>query len=82
MLAGDLFSSKNGNLRKPLFTPNMKEVLDSSLIVSKLLPKRMEVCHGHSVFNPADQLADYIAEESKKLSATDVITDGSDKSTT
>ncbi|MGO4110353.1 hypothetical protein [Paenibacillus sp. YAF4_2] len=43
MLAGDLFSSKNGKLRNPLFTPNMKEVLDSSLVVGKLLPKRMEV---------------------------------------
>jgi glyoxylase-like metal-dependent hydrolase (beta-lactamase superfamily II) len=66
MLAGDLFSSKRGTLRKPLFTPNMKEVLESSTIVGKLLPDRMEVCHGDSVFNPADQLDAYITEEFKK----------------
>ncbi|MGO4376289.1 MBL fold metallo-hydrolase, partial [Paenibacillus sp. MCAF20] len=29
LLAGDLFSSKNGKLRKPLFTPDMSEVLNS-----------------------------------------------------
>ncbi|RED55941.1 MBL fold metallo-hydrolase [Cohnella lupini] len=79
MLAGDLFSSKHGKLRKPLFTPNMKEVLNSSLVVGKLRPKQLEVCHGHSVFNPADQLSDYISEESKKLRTAVVSADGSDK---
>ncbi|MDQ0062614.1 MBL fold metallo-hydrolase [Paenibacillus harenae] len=61
LLAGDLFSSKKGKLRKPLFTPDMSEVLQSSTIVSKLLPARLEVCHGSSVSQPADQLDAYIA---------------------
>jgi glyoxylase-like metal-dependent hydrolase (beta-lactamase superfamily II) len=65
LLAGDLFSSKNGKLRKPLFTPNMEEVLLSSSIVSKLRPTRLEVCHGNSVFKAADQLEAYIAKASK-----------------
>lgn len=66
MLAGDLFSSKRGMLRKPLFTTNMKEVLDSSLVVGNLQPKQLEVCHGYSVINPVDQLSDYISRERKK----------------
>ncbi|MGO4540442.1 MBL fold metallo-hydrolase [Paenibacillus sp. 2TAB19] len=61
LLAGDLFSSKNGKLRKPLFTPDMSEVLNSSTIVSKLRPARLEVCHGSSVFKPAEQLDEYVA---------------------
>ncbi|MFC5406476.1 MBL fold metallo-hydrolase [Cohnella soli] len=70
MLAGDLFSSKKGKLRKPLFTPNMKEVLESSKIVSKLHPARLEVCHGHSVMNPADQLEAYFASNGSKKTTT------------
>ena len=66
LLAGDLFSSKNGKLRKPLFTPAMEEVLRSSSVVSKLRPIRLEVCHGNSVFHAADQLEIYIAKESKR----------------
>ncbi|WP_163103507.1 MBL fold metallo-hydrolase [Peribacillus alkalitolerans] len=65
LLAGDLFSSKNGKLRKPLFTADMEEVLRSSSIVGKLRPKRLEVCHGNSVFNAADQLEAYIAKASR-----------------
>ena len=79
MLAGDLFSSKHGKLRNPLFTPNMKEVLNSSVVVGKLRPKQLEVCHGHSVFNPADQLSDYLSKESKKHHTAVVSADGSDK---
>ncbi|EJW18743.1 MBL fold metallo-hydrolase [Paenibacillus alvei] len=67
LLAGDLFSSKNGKLRKPLFTPNMEEVLRSSSIVGRLRPARLEVCHGNSVFHAADQLEAYIAKESKSI---------------
>jgi glyoxylase-like metal-dependent hydrolase (beta-lactamase superfamily II) len=70
MLAGDLFSSRNGKLRKPLFTPNMSETVLSSSIVGKLRPARLEVCHGYSVFNPAEQLETYVANESKHFSQT------------
>jgi glyoxylase-like metal-dependent hydrolase (beta-lactamase superfamily II) len=69
LLAGDLFSSKKGKLRKPLFTPAMEEVLRSSDIVNKLRPARLEVCHGDSVFHPADQLDAYIAKEGSRLPA-------------
>jgi len=68
LLAGDLFSSKNGRLHKPMFTPNMVDTLKSSLIVSELKPKRVEVCHGDPVFNPAEQLDEYIRTTSSSLS--------------
>ncbi|MFC4811032.1 MBL fold metallo-hydrolase [Paenibacillus sp. GCM10023250] len=61
LLAGDLFTSKGGRLRKPMpmFTADMAEAVRSSEIVRKLLPSRLEVCHGGSVPNPADQLDAY-----------------------
>jgi glyoxylase-like metal-dependent hydrolase (beta-lactamase superfamily II) len=67
LLSGDLFSSKNGKLRKPLFTPNMEETLRSSAIVGRLKPVRLEICHGGSIMNAANQLEAYLAEESKRL---------------
>lgn len=62
LLAGDLFITIKGRLRPPLavFTANMKEAVQSSKIVETLKPIRLEVCHGGSVFNPADQLDDYL----------------------
>lgn len=70
LLAGDLFASKKGKFTKPYFTPNefMKDVLESSMIVNKLLLNQVEVCHGNSVFNPKAQLEAYITTESKKYS--------------
>ncbi|SFJ00041.1 Glyoxylase, beta-lactamase superfamily II [Paenibacillus sp. UNC496MF] len=61
MLAGDLFTSKGGRLRKPMpmFTADMAEAVRSSEIVRKLRPSRLEVCHGGAVLNPADQLDAY-----------------------
>ncbi len=67
LLAGDLFKSKNGKLQPPMFTPNMTEALKSSAIVSELNPKRLEVCHGNTVFNPADQLEEYVRTTEMKL---------------
>jgi glyoxylase-like metal-dependent hydrolase (beta-lactamase superfamily II) len=55
LLAGDLFNSKKGKILKARFTPNPKEALLSSEIIKQIRPKRMEVCHGNSVFNPVDQ---------------------------
>ncbi|SDM94905.1 Glyoxylase, beta-lactamase superfamily II [Fictibacillus solisalsi] len=61
LLAGDLFTSKNGKLKKPMpmFTANMEEALQSAEIVSQLNPKRLEVCHGNSVLNPREQMEAY-----------------------
>jgi|SRR5699024_5414383 len=64
LLAGDLFTSKKGKLHKPmpLFTADMNQAVKSSRIVTQLKPERLEVCHGKSVFFPADQLEEYYKE--------------------
>jgi glyoxylase-like metal-dependent hydrolase (beta-lactamase superfamily II) len=61
LLAGDLFTSKAGNLRPPMaiFTADMAEALRSGAIVEQLRPKRLEVCHGDAVLNPAEQWQRY-----------------------
>jgi len=43
------------------------KALKSSQIVRELKPDRLEVCHGKSVLSPADQLDDYIYNNSKSL---------------
>ncbi len=62
LLAGDLFTSKNGKLRKPMamFTADMEEAVRSSIIVGQLNPQRLEICHGKPVLNPAEQLEEYM----------------------
>lgn len=62
LLAGDLFTSKRGELRKPMamFTADMTEACRSSAIVKQLNPQRLEVCHGEPVFHPADQVDAYL----------------------
>lgn len=62
LLAGDLFTSKKGKLRKPMamFTADMDEAVRSSRIVSQLNPQRLEVCHGGPVFQPAAQVDAYL----------------------
>jgi glyoxylase-like metal-dependent hydrolase (beta-lactamase superfamily II) len=61
LLAGDLFTSRKGQLRRPMamFTADMEEALRSAAVVEKLQPKRLEVCHGTPVFDPAAQLPAY-----------------------
>lgn len=63
LLAGDLFTSRNGQLRKPMamFTGDMAEALRSSQIVDRLNPRRLEVCHGEPVIHPAEQMAAFRA---------------------
>lgn len=63
LLAGDLFTSRRGQLRRPmpLFTADMAEAVRSAAIVGRLRPERLEVCHGGPVLRPADQLAAYLA---------------------
>lgn len=67
LLAGDLFWSKKGMLKQPKFTPNMVQTVKSSVIVSKLKPKRLEVCHGGTVYQPAEQIDEYIRNMERKL---------------
>jgi glyoxylase-like metal-dependent hydrolase (beta-lactamase superfamily II) len=69
LLAGDLFTSKKGQLKKPMpmFTADMNEAIKSSDIVKKLNPKHLEVCHGEPVFHPADQIEAYQKENTPIL---------------
>lgn len=62
LLVGDLFTAKKGKLRKPMamFTGDMAQAIQSSSIVRQLKPVRLEVCHGSSVLQPADQLDSYL----------------------
>jgi glyoxylase-like metal-dependent hydrolase (beta-lactamase superfamily II) len=62
LLAGDLFTSKRGELRRPMpmFTGDMAEAVRSASIVGRLQPARLEVGHGDSVFRPAEQLEAYM----------------------
>ncbi|MFD0710374.1 MBL fold metallo-hydrolase [Paenibacillus sp. GCM10027626] len=62
LLAGDLFTSKKGKMRKPMamFTADMEQAVQSSVIVRDLNPKRLEICHGTSVMQPARQLDEYL----------------------
>lgn len=62
LLAGDLFTSKKGRLHRPMpmFTSDMREAVQSSSIVDRLQPNRLEVSHGRPVFQPANQLAMYV----------------------
>lgn len=70
LLAGDLFTSKKGQLQKPMamFTADMKEAVNSSKIIEQLQPKRLEVCHGNSVHQPANQLERYLQQMNQELS--------------
>lgn len=43
----------------PMFTADMAQAVRSSEIVSELNPIRLEVCHGGSVMNPAEQIPAY-----------------------
>mgnify|MGYP001173592931 CR=1 FL=1 len=62
LLAGDLFTSRNGKLRPPfaMFTADMAQAMESARILETLRPERLEVCHGGPVLNPAEQLAEYL----------------------
>jgi len=62
LLAGDLFTSKKGKLRRPMpmFTANMREAVQSSLLLRELDPVHLEVCHGDPVLRPAEQLDEYL----------------------
>lgn len=61
LLAGDLFTSRKGKLRPPMkmFTADMKQAADSAAVVARLMPDRLEICHGGPVLAPAEQLDEY-----------------------
>lgn len=65
LLSGDLFSSKKGKLRRPLFTSasDMPQAVRSSLIVRELQPERVEICHGGPVFHAAEQIESYVSAQ-------------------
>lgn len=70
LLAGDLFTSKNGRLHRPMpmFTSDMREAVRSSSIVRRLQPNHLEVSHGRPVFQAADQLEVYVAQTTENFS--------------
>lgn len=68
LLAGDLFWSRKGKLLRPRFTPDLEEAVRSSAVVTRLNPERLEVCHGDSVFQAADQIAAYLEQNRRYLS--------------
>ncbi|MEJ8546412.1 MBL fold metallo-hydrolase [Brevibacillus borstelensis] len=70
LLAGDLFTSKKGKLHRPMpmFTADMGEAVRSSVIVKKLAPRRLEVCHGGPVMDAAAQLDEYVQKTAKAYS--------------
>ncbi|MBS4201083.1 MBL fold metallo-hydrolase [Bacillus sp. FJAT-49732] len=69
LLAGDLFTSKKGKLHRPMpiFTPDMNEAVNSSAIIEHLKPKKLEVCHGYTVLNPADHLEEYMEKALRSI---------------
>ena len=50
-----------------MFTADMNEAVNSSSIVEKLKPIKLEVCHGYTVSNPAEQLEEYRKKVGRKL---------------
>lgn len=62
LLAGDLFSSRKGQLRVGMFTPDISTSVQSSSIISELQPISVECCHGESIPYPAEQLERYMAQ--------------------
>ena len=50
-----------------MFTAEMAKAVKSAAIVGQLKPKRLEVCHGYTVFNPGDQLEEYVRKTEKKF---------------
>lgn len=63
LIAGDLFTSKKGQLRKPMamFTANMKEAVKSGGVVEQLKPNVVSICHGNDVKEPHKQIQNYLA---------------------
>jgi glyoxylase-like metal-dependent hydrolase (beta-lactamase superfamily II) len=63
LIGGDLFTSKNGQLQKPMamFTADMKEAVKSGRVIEKLKPNLVSICHGNDVKEPYKQIQNYLA---------------------
>lgn len=63
LIGGDLFTSKNGQLRKPIamFTSDMGEAVKSGRVVEDLKPNVVSICHGKDVKEPHKQINNYLA---------------------
>lgn len=63
LISGDLFTSKNGQLRKPMamFTADMNEAIKSSHVIEDLKLNIVSICHGNDVKEPYKQLKNYLA---------------------
>ena len=63
LIGGDLFTSKKGQLRKPMamFTANMDEAVKSGRVIEELKPKIVSICHSQDVKEPYKQIQNYLA---------------------
>jgi hypothetical protein len=52
-------------LKIPNFSYDVPMVVESGRIVTRLNPKQLEVCHGYTVRNPAEQYESYLADFKK-----------------
>lgn len=73
LLAGDLFTSRRGRLRRPMpmFTSGMATAVESALVVDRLRPRSLEVAHGGRVLDPARQLDAYLAANRRPRTTVD-----------
>jgi len=69
LLAGDLFTSKRGQLRRPMamFTADMARAVESGAVVKELKPCWVAICHGGKVANPHEQYDAYRDKALKRL---------------
>ena len=49
-----------------MFTADMVQAVESSTIIQELNPVKLEVCHGDSIIDPANQYTDYRKKMEKK----------------
>jgi len=64
LLSGDLFTSKNGQLQKPMkmFTAYMDQAIASSRIVSELKPALVSIAHSNDVKDAHLQIDQYVKQ--------------------
>lgn len=62
VIGGDLFTSRFGKLTAPMamFTGDMAQAIESSIIIETLQPKLVSICHSPDVKEPALQLSRYM----------------------
>ncbi|WP_172293046.1 MBL fold metallo-hydrolase [Bacillus sp. WMMC1349] len=62
LISGDLFTSKNGQLKKPIarYTADMAKAIKSGGIVKELKPAIVSICHGGDIIDPHKQIDQYL----------------------